>query len=151
MKIVSLAIFLSFFMAQRSNAQQIAQLVNNQPIWTINTVALISCWNGKLKTEAQIEAQINTLQIVNTENGYLLVGSGAAYTSKLALVTVNRDGNTVLVCGNISCTSKECATTSGCVPSTDKTKCTPCGLLNTGDCTKTVSSLSNGNFFDCNL
>ena len=142
---------MSFSFVQSGNAQQIAQLVNNQPIWTINTGALISCWNTKLKTDAQIDAQINTLHIVNTENGYLLVGSGAAYTSNLALVTVNQNGNTVLVCGNISCTSKECATTTGCVPSADKTKCTPCGLLNTGDCTKTVSSLSNGNFFDCNL
>ncbi|RRC96894.1 hypothetical protein EII28_11860 [Fusobacterium nucleatum] len=42
------------------------------------------------------------------------------------------------VYGGISCTSKRCATTRGCVPSDDKLSCTEC-MSGLGDCTKTVT------------
>lgn len=44
------------------------------------------------------------------------------------------------VYAGISCTSKQCASSSGCVPK-NETECTPCGY-GAGDCTKIVSSVS---------
>ena len=51
---------------------------------------------------------------------------------------LEKDSKTMkYVYGGISCTSKTCATTDGCVPK-DKKKCTPC-MGGAGDCVKTVT------------
>tara|TARA_R100000789_G_scaffold46331_1_gene47048 strand:+ start:528 stop:971 length:444 start_codon:yes stop_codon:yes gene_type:complete len=69
---------------------------------------------------------------------YLVSKHGEFTTTSLLKIKSNKASNEVLEFDGISCTSKTCATSNGCIPHESGTKCTPCNF-GTGDCTKTVS------------
>ncbi|MEM6720117.1 MAG: hypothetical protein AAF611_12405 [Bacteroidota bacterium] len=65
---------------------------------------------------------------------YLSMKHGDQVTTTLLKV----ENGTTLTYAGISCTSKSCSTTDGCIPAKDKKKCTKCPWST--DCTKTVTS-----------
>lgn len=64
---------------------------------------------------------------------YLRSYDGEFVTTSL----LKKDGDNNLRFGDVSCRSSHCASTSGCIPSSDKKSCTECP---NGDCTKSVDS-----------
>ncbi|MFV0177921.1 hypothetical protein OBK27_13415 [Empedobacter falsenii] len=79
----------------------------------------------------------NESKIINIDNSYYLrsLSDNGLVTTTL-LEESNNNGNISLLVGGISCTSKACAGTNGCVPAANKKSCTSC----LGDCTKNVTS-----------
>ena len=75
-------------------------------------------------------------EIIQIENKTYLRSYGGDYITTTSLETI-ADGR--LQSRGVSCTSKQCATTSGCIPNSAQTGCTSCGG-GLGDCVKTVST-----------
>ncbi|ADX68525.1 hypothetical protein [Weeksella virosa] len=82
----------------------------------------------------------NRSTIVNIDNMYYLrsySNDGLVTTTLLEEEEESNNGEVNLLVAGISCTSKACSGTNGCVPNANKKSCSSC----LGDCTKTVTSV----------
>ncbi len=116
----------------------IGRVVNGTPTFTTDVNRLINNWQKILSTQSSIQTQLNSIKIELINGAYYLMASGTPYSSAILLNCAVATGD--LTTSSISCTSKTCATSDGCIPNKDGKSCTSCGW-GTGDCTKTVSSL----------
>lgn len=89
-------------------------------------------------------AQNNKLNITPVKLGlikqqsksYLRFYGSDGEVSTIELIVINSSKKVML--GNVSCTSKDCASGGGCIPEGDDcTKCSPNGGSSSGDCDKT--------------
>lgn len=120
---------------EKKNQFVIGKMINNKPIITTDSKEIISHLQ-KSTAEQRIKLDISDLEIIEHENGNLILrGQGENYTSN-SMLSIIRDN--VIVLGldgrQITCSSTDCANNDGCVPDTIS-KCTAC----TGTCTKTTT------------
>lgn len=101
---------------------------------------LLGNWNWNLEEYFSIDAELTTLEFFTEGGEIYLRARGAEYVSTTALSLVD---NVFLVSSDpkISCTSKDCANTTGCIPKADKKSCTECGY-GYGDCLKVTSAFA---------
>lgn len=105
---------------------------------------LLENWNENLSRLQGIDAQLKQLAFVKTDSVFVLRAKGNEWTSTLLLVETSSIGaSKTLAASKISCTSKDCANTNGCLPNFWGTKCTKCNY-GFGDCKKTVTSGATG-------
>lgn len=89
----------------------------------------------KLKESIGVNVKFESYEIKKINNTYILFSYSEGYTSK-SLLRVNKN-ELYFADDSITCTSKACATTNGCLPYDWNTRCTQ---RSGGDCTKSVTS-----------
>lgn len=120
---------------------QVGNLVNNEPVFSVNKQALIRIFNTNLLALSGINGNFTDANIIKDDNGsYFLVFTGESYKSTFSVFVENN--NKLIARAGTTCTTTDCATQPlGCIPSAPYyTSCTPCA--NKGKCTKTVSQNS---------
>lgn len=129
---------LTFGLFQLSKAQEmkIATIGSSGITFVVSQTTLLGNWNTNLTNLTGISASLNSINIVlGADNNYYAVATGSQYTSTSTVVVVGNDIYAYMTNNyTITCTSKDCSQTSGCIP-TDGGKCTNCS----GDCTKTTT------------
>ncbi|MGH1383870.1 hypothetical protein [Kordia sp.] len=89
--------------------------------------------NVSITKNAQIT--IDSVKLKKIEDTYYL---SSYHGDEITTTLLKVENETQLKYAGISCTSKSCATSDGCVPHKDGKKCTKCPW--SADCTKTVTS-----------
>lgn len=95
----------------------------------------------------ELKIKFESSKVIKVDGVYYLRAKSGEYISTTLL---ERDKDGYLHSKGISCTSKACGTTNGCVPDSDGKKCTSC-LAGMGDCTKTVTGFSSDTDEDLDL
>ena len=93
-------------------------------------------WNDMLKQNTELDAQLNRIELMETDEGTYLVAKGEEYSSIILLEIDDHTGSFKV--GGVTCTSKDCSSSeTECIPRSSGKSCTPC---KGGDCTKSVSN-----------
>jgi hypothetical protein len=132
----SALLFLIVF-GQAGNSQIVGKIIDKQPALTANRGVMIQNLEKTLKKQLRISAKFNSVEILTNSGNYYIVFRGSEYTTKLPLEI--KKGS--LVASAISCTTKSCASTSGCTPDWLAKSCSAC---DGGDCLKVTSSFQLG-------
>jgi hypothetical protein len=133
---LSALLFLIVF-GQTGNSQIVGKIINKQPILTAKQDVMIQNLEKTLKKHLGISAKFSSAEITTNIGNYYIVFKGSEYTTKLPLEL--KKGN--LVASAISCTTKSCASNSGCTPDWLGRSCSAC---DGGDCLKVTSSFQLG-------
>ncbi|MDA0737118.1 hypothetical protein N9E60_02155 [Schleiferiaceae bacterium] len=136
-----IGIFLLTF--YQSTCQVVGALVDNEPVFTVDTDALIANYNANMHELSGLEVRFTSVEIVQVDTIYYLVfyNNDITTRSSLAIELSGRDNNLLNVQGGTSCTTSDCSSSNtGCVPRLLFKGCTPCE--NEGKCTRTSSNYS---------
>ena len=131
------ALLFLIVLGQSGNSQIIGKIIDKQPTLTANRDVMIQNLEKTLKKHLSISPKFNSAEIITNSGNYYIVFKGSEYTTKLPLEV--KKGN--LVASAISCTTKSCASTSGCTPDFLGRSCSAC---DGGDCLKVTSSFQLG-------
>lgn len=110
---------------------------NENFTFTIDEETLLKNWNTNLSILSKIEADLTSITVFKEDDQFYIRASGPEYSSTILL---HLEDNKAFG-GKVACTSKVCATSTGCIPKSDNLSCTACSQP-TNNCTKTVSSIS---------
>lgn len=113
------------------NSSVVGNIINGELTLGVDKKSELNKWEKSLAKEG-IDANLDDVMLFTANGNHYMRATGNGLTST-TLLRVG-DGGTLYSLG-ITCTSKVCATTSGCVP-IDSKRCSSCW---SGDCTKTVS------------
>ncbi|WP_298427019.1 hypothetical protein [uncultured Kordia sp.] len=97
--------------------------------------AIVKLVSTNLSVGKSAPVVISSVKLKKIEDSYYL---SSYHGDKITTTLLKIEGDTTLKYAGISCTSKACSTTDGCVPDKDGKKCAKCPWA--GDCTKTVTS-----------
>ena len=127
----------------QSNCQVVGILVDNEPVFTVDTDVLIANYNANMQELSGLEVTFTSVEIVQVDTIYYLVfyNDGITTRSSLGNKLSGNDNNLLNVQGGTSCTTTDCSSSNtGCVPRLLFKGCTPCE--NEGKCTRTSSNYS---------
>lgn len=116
------------------------------PTYTFsNTAELLSSWNELIQNGTGIDAGLTQVSIIRTGGDYRLIARGTDYKSS-TLLTLNSNTQELAIAapGGIktTCTTKACATNTGCEAQQDGT-CSACALQGgAGACAKSTTTSS---------
>lgn len=118
----------------------VGKVIDGKMTLTLDKATAIAKMESILKKE-NINADFDNVFLFAANDSYYMraTGGGLTSTTLLRVAEEDLDGDGDLVTIGITCTSKACASSSGCVPTKNKKQCTECGG-GAGDCTKTVSA-----------
>ena len=127
----------------QSNCQVVGILVDNEPVFTVDTDVLIANYNANMQELSGLEVTFTSVEIVQVDTIYYLIfyNDGITTRSSLGIKLSGNDNNLLNVQGGTSCTTTDCSSSNtGCVPRLLFKGCTPCE--NEGKCTRTSSNYS---------
>jgi len=135
MKLLPLTLFLVFSLGFAYAQELVQEDDSGNPSLVVDDGELISSINNFLNTQAGFDPEVTSILIVESDDGgYYLQAKGSEYKVTIGL---EEDGGTgIFIFAGITCTTKTCFATDGCVPEANKIKCSPCQ----GDCIKTTTS-----------
>lgn len=141
MKNFIIVIFLLISAFSLAQSQVVGQIVDNEPVFTVDETELINTYNTNMQLLTNLDVNFSNVQISQIDNEYFLVFSNNDFSvkSSLAITLSGPSNNLFYVESTTSCTTSDCSeSNTGCVPKAIMKGCTPCP--NEGECTKTVSS-----------
>ncbi|MBS1629629.1 MAG: hypothetical protein JST27_06180 [Bacteroidetes bacterium] len=132
-------------LASTSHSQVVGTVdANGIPSFTLsNPTELLASWNNLIQTGTGIDPGLNNLVIRRRGGDYRLFAYGSEYKSS-TLLTLNQSTNELSIAapGGIktTCTTKACATNTGCEVQTDVACSSGSIHGRNGDCTKSTTT-----------